>query len=288
MIELKNDKIRALIAEHGAELKSVQMDGREYMWHGAPEYWNRTSPVLFPFVGAVNGDVYRYEGKEYPMSQHGFARDMDFEVLSQESGQASFRLISSEETRQKYPFDFELVIQYLLKENELTICWRVKNTGDNKMYFSIGAHPAFLCKLDEDGTIGGNYLQFDAKEEMTATDFSDGLVQHTTHPVRLDADGCFALDAHTFDHGVLIFEKEQSKKAALLDKEKKPYVTLDFDTPLFGVWAPEKKNAPFLCIEPWYGRADVLGFSGELSEREYEQTLDAGAEFEGSYRITFQ
>ncbi|MBR1740820.1 MAG: aldose 1-epimerase family protein [Lachnospiraceae bacterium] len=288
MVELKNEKFCVKIDTHGAELKSVRGNGREYMWHGDPKFWNRTSPVLFPFVGAVRDDVYRYEGKEYPMSQHGFARDMEFTLLSSDAEKASFRLVSTEETKEKYPFDFELVITYELRENELTVLWNVKNTNEKRMYFSIGAHPAFLCKLDENGTIGGNYLKFDAEGERTATDFSDGLVQNTTHSVNLDEDSCFALDEPTFDNGVLIFEKDQAKRVALVDKEKKPYVTVSFDTPLFGVWAPEKKNAPFLCIEPWYGRADRADFTGEISEREYEESLEAGGSFQGSYRILFE
>lgn len=287
-VSIKNEICSAEIDTHGAELKSVRRKDREYMWQADPEYWNRTSPVLFPFVGAVNEGVYRYEGKEYPMSQHGFARDMEFEVLEQSESKASFRLVSTEETRSKYPFSFELTITYLLEENRMTVFWSVKNTGNGKMYFSIGAHPAFLCKLDEKGTIGGNYLRFDAKDRsMTATDFADGLVRETTHPVALDEDGCFALDEHTFDNGVLIFENRQTGSVSLTDREKHPYVTLTFDTPLFGVWAPEKKNAPFLCIEPWYGRADAASFTGELKERAYEQVLEENAVFEGSYQITF-
>lgn len=36
------------------------------MWDAKPEYWKRTSPVLFPIVGSLNNGSYRYEGKEYP------------------------------------------------------------------------------------------------------------------------------------------------------------------------------------------------------------------------------
>lgn len=286
-VKLENGQIMAEIDTHGAELKSVQKDDREYMWHGAPEYWNRTSPVLFPFVGAENGDVYRFKGKEYPMSQHGFARDMEFEVVETKVDAASFRLVSTEETREKYPFDFSLTISYRLEGNSLFVSWNVINTGEEKMYFSIGAHPAFLCKLDEKNTIGGNYLNFNAAGELTATDFADGLVRKTTHTVPLDEAGCFPLDEHTFDNGVLIFENKQANQVSILDSARRPYVTVKFDTPLFGVWAPEKKNAPFLCIEPWYGRADAYDFTGDLSEREYGQELEAGGVFAGSYEVVF-
>ena len=82
---LKNTQISIEVDTLGAELKSLKKitTGTEYMWDAKPEYWKRTSPVLFPIVGSLNNGSYRYEGKEYPMSQHGFARDMEFELLRQ-------------------------------------------------------------------------------------------------------------------------------------------------------------------------------------------------------------
>ncbi len=284
-ITLKNDTMTATFDSHGAELKSIIKDDREYMWNGDPAFWNRTSPVLFPFVGALRDGKYRYKEKEYTMGQHGFARDMEFEEAGHTSTSASFRLKSNEETLKKYPFNFELTIMYSLNKNSLEVMWLVKNPSDETMYFSIGAHPAFMVKTASDGTIKGNYLQFDAKEDLTATDFADGLVQRSTHILKLDEDRCFPLDEHTFDNGVHILEHDQVQSVSILDINKKPYVTVEFDSPLVGIWAPEKKNAPFLCIEPWYGRADACDFDGELSERRYERYLGAGTVFRGGYKI---
>ncbi|MBQ7199965.1 MAG: aldose 1-epimerase family protein [Eubacterium sp.] len=284
-ITLKNDTMTATFDSHGAELKSIIKDDREYMWNGDPAFWNRTSPVLFPFVGALRDGKYRYKEKEYTMGQHGFARDMEFEEAGHTSTSASFRLKSNEETLKKYPFNFELTIMYSLNKNNLEVMWLVKNPSDETMYFSIGAHPAFMVKTASDGTIKGNYLQFDAKEDLTATDFADGLVQRSTHILKLDEDRCFPLDEHTFDNGVHILEHDQVQSVSILDINKKPYVTVEFDSPLVGIWAPEKKNAPFLCIEPWYGRADACDFDGELSERRYERYLGAGTVFRGGYKI---
>lgn len=284
-ITLKNDTMTATFDSHGAELKSIIKDDREYMWNGDPAFWNRTSPVLFPFVGALRDGKYRYKEKEYTMGQHGFARDMEFEEAGHTSTSASFRLKSNEETLKKYPFNFELTIMYSLNKNNLEVMWLVKNPSDETMYFSIGAHPAFMVKTASDGTIKGNYLQFDAKEDLTATDFADGLVQRSTHILKLDEDRCFPLDEHTFDNGVHILEHDQVQSVSILDINKKPYVTVEFDSPLVGIWAPEKKNAPFLCIEPWFGRADACDFDGELSERRYERYLGAGTVFRGGYKI---
>ena len=286
-IELKNDTMTAVFDTHGAELKSLIKDGREYMWNGDPAYWNRTSPVLFPIVGALKDGVFRYKGYEYPMGQHGFARDREFEIAGQTESSASFRLDSDAESKKIYPFEFELTIIYALNKNELSITWIVKNLDDKTMYFSIGAHPAFMVKTDADGTMNGNYIQMDTHGSLTATDFADGLVQHTTHTIDLDDDGCFALTAHTFDNGVHIFEHDQAQRVSILDSDKKPYITVEFNTPLFGIWSPEKKNAPFLCIEPWYGRADAADFDGDLQERRYVQSLEEGISFRSGYKILF-
>lgn len=287
LVTIKNDVIKAEIDTFGAELKSVVKNGKEYMWNADPAYWKRTSPVLFPFVGSVVGSKYTYENKTYLMSQHGFARDMDFEVLSQDETSASFILRSTEETLKKYPFTFELILSYKLDGNRLTLGWTVKNTNDKTMFYAIGAHPAFNIIVAEDGTMSGNYLKFDTKKQMVVRKFADGLVQNGTYLVQPDEDGCLALDGHTFDNGVLIMENDQAHSVALTDSTKKPYVTLEFDAPLFGIWSPEKKNAPFVCLEPWFGRADAADFTGDLTEREYEQSVEANGTKDYSYTMIF-
>ena len=133
--QLENGTLRVEIDSFGAEVRSVvrRSDGREYMWQADPAYWGRTSPVLFPFVGAPRNKQYRYEGKTYQMGQHGFARDMEFELERQSADEIWFVLESNEETYKKYPFGFRLSIGYhlilsIIKQNSkvfhLTICMR--------------------------------------------------------------------------------------------------------------------------------------------------------------------
>ena len=163
-ITLKNDTISATFSSHGAELKSLIRDGREYMWHADPAYWNRTSPVLFPLVGALNGGEYRYHGYDYPMSQHGFARDMEFEPVTKLDNFHSYVLKSNKNTLTRYPFDFELYTTYRLYQNELTTIYKVINTGKTNMPFCIGGHPAF--KIDSEAFKNGDYyLEFEEDED---------------------------------------------------------------------------------------------------------------------------
>ena len=150
---LENAQISICVDTSGAELKSLKKKATdtEYMWDAKPEYWKRTSPVLFPIVGSLNNGSYQYDGKEYPMSQHGFARDMEFELRDQTADSLKFVLRATGETKAKYPFDFELELGYRLSESNLVVSWKVTNRDEKEMYFSIGGHPAFLCPIGGDG-----------------------------------------------------------------------------------------------------------------------------------------
>ena len=285
--KLANNELEITIESMGAELKSVRHSDHEYMWNGDPKFWGRTSPVLFPFVGAVTGGEYRHDGKAYKMGQHGFARDMEFELQNIGKNKVTYKLTSDEDTLKKYPFPFALTIGYELKENSLTVSWKVENTGDEELHFAIGAHPAFMCKTDENGTLKGNYLGFDGKKVIKVRKFGDGLVQDGTYDLETDEEGRIALDEHTFDNGALILENGQVDKISLADSEGHEFVKMTFSAPLIGIWSPEGKNAPFVCLEPWYGRADAAGFTGDLKDREYEQHLAPNGVFETEYTVTF-
>lgn len=165
LFQISNDKITIQIDSMGAELKSLKdiASGREYMWNADPKYWKRTSPVLFPLVGGLKDGVYRLDGKEYPMGQHGFARDMEFRLKSQTAHEIWFTLESDNETLKRYPYQFILELGYELSDRTMIVKWRVKNPADERMYFAIGGHPAFLCPI-ENGTKQCDYkIRFDTK-----------------------------------------------------------------------------------------------------------------------------
>lgn len=281
-IILTCNDIEATVNYHGAELKSLKKGEREYLWQADPTYWNRTSPVLFPFVGQVSEGVYRHNGSEYKMGQHGFARDMDFDLVNKTENTCIFILKSNEETKKKYPFDFELCIGYELSSTGIKVIWNVKNSGEEKLEFSIGAHPAFNCILDDtsiriskDGkAIGG----------FTNSVFGKGLLTENKKDIALDA-GVMKLSADSFDGDAYVIENNQTDKVEMLDKDGNTYLAVSFDSPLVGIWSPPGKNAPFLCIEPWYGRCDKEGYSGELKDREWNNTLGVNEEFKASYSI---
>ena len=285
---IENEFLRCEVDLHGAEVKSLvrKSDGREMMWEGNPEYWNRTSPVLFPFVGGVRDKEYRFEGQTYSIGQHGFARDKDFTLKSQEIAEIWFGLSDSEDTLAIYPFSFLLEIGYRLEERSLRVMWRVTNLSEKEMHFSIGAHPAFAIP-----ELSGKFLQLFDPEGRPLDQFqnrifgSGGCVTNRSEVVQTP-DGYLPLSEQLFDGDALVLEERQLGRVDLLDEDKKKLVSVAFEAPLAGIWSPPHKNAPFVCIEPWYGRCDAEDFSGDLNERDYEQHLQAGENFRAEYTIT--
>lgn len=287
---LENETLRVEIDSFGAEIKSVKRisDGREYMWQADAKYWGRTSPVLFPFVGAPKNKEYRYEGKTYAMGQHGFARDMEFSCESQDEGSIWFVLEYNEETYAKYPFRFRLHIGYELEKNQVKVLWKVENIDRKPIYFSIGAHPAFNCPIHGEENKLGYGLRFGHLEEELHHhgNTPEGMARMEDEILELK-NGAVTFTPGFFDKCTYMVEGKQTDEVALLDAAGKPYVTVRFDAPLFGIWSPEGKDAPFVCIEPWYGRCDAEDFEGTLAERAYENALAAGGKFQASYEMIF-
>lgn len=287
---LENETLRAEIDSFGAEIKSVKRisDGREYMWQADAKYWGRTSPVLFPFVGAPKNKEYRYEGKTYAMGQHGFARDMEFSCESQDEGSIWFVLEYNEETYAKYPFRFRLHIGYELEKNQVKVLWKVENIDRKPIYFSIGAHPAFNCPIHGEENKLGYGLRFGHLEEELHHhgNTPEGMARMEDEVLELK-NGAVTFTPGFFDKCTYMVEGKQTDEVALFDAAGKPYVTVRFDAPLFGIWSPEGKDAPFVCIEPWYGRCDAEDFEGTLAERAYENALAAGGKFQASYEMIF-
>ncbi len=286
LFQISNEKITIQVDSLGAELKSLKSvpDNREYMWHGDPAYWGRTSPVLFPVVGGLKGGIYRLDGREYSMGQHGFARDMEFQLKSQVATEIWFTLSDNEETKKKYPYPFRLEIGYELTGRTVAVKWKVSGQGQEPIWFSIGGHPAFLCPIDP-GTDQTQYrLIFDAKDRIVSSCIEGGLVGKEKKVYAL-RDGMLSVTADLFDEDALVIEGDQAHSVALARPNGKPYLTVTFDAPLFGIWSPPKKKAPFICIEPWYGRCDSVDFAGDFKDREWTQEL-SGGDFEAAYQIT--
>lgn len=286
LFQIGNEQITLQVDSMGAELKSLKKTdtGVEYMWNGNPTFWKHTSPILFPLVGGLRNGQFVHNNQTYLMGQHGFARDMEFCLKSQTNQEIWFSLESNEETLAKYPYAFLLELGYELQEKEVIVKWRVKNPSEKTMYFSIGGHPAFCCPMAEGERQSDYRIWFDAPKVVSSA-IKDGLVsgEKVEYPLQ---DGCLWITEHLFDQDALVIEDHQAHQVALVKPDGSHYLTVSFDAPLFGVWSPPGKQAPFVCIEPWYGRCDGAYFTGTWEEREWERQLAAGESFKASYRIT--
>lgn len=292
MTVLSNGKLSIAVSGHGAELCSLQCGGKEYLWQADTTYWKRHSPVLFPIVGSVWENRYRVDGKEYAMSQHGFARDMDFCLLSQTDDEVWFTLHHSAATLEKYPFAFRLDIGYRLEGRAVKVMWKVTNEllgkEDLSLPFQIGAHPAFYFPDYATEPVRRGFFSFGGVKHLNYILIAEkGCVDAETHyPLALDGEGMLPLDVHTFDHDALILEDSQVSEVTLHDVHRSPVLRLRFPSaPLVGLWSPPGKNAPFVCIEPWYGRCDRAGFEEDFTKKDWIQQLLPGETFEGGYWI---
>ena len=266
---ISNLNVKAQIKHFGAELFSLKNnEDKEFIWEGNLVFWGKHSPVLFPIVGTLKNNMYYYQGKEYYLSRHGFAREMEFQLIEKSENSATFSLTSSIETRRVYPFDFELQICYSLEENKLNIDYKIINNNDSILPFSIGAHPAFALSKPFESYA----LSFDYNEVLTSYELKNDLLSDTTEIIEMTANEV-PLAYSLFEKDALIFKKLESKSITILE-HKNPMLRVRFDNfPNLGIWT--KNDAPFLCIEPWVGYSDTIHSSGNILEKEGIQLVEA-------------
>ncbi len=255
--EIKNEHIKAKIKSFGAELNSLQKcaEELEYIWQGDSKYWNRHSPILFPIVGRLKNDSYFYQNQKYNMTQHGFARDKEFELVRNEADFIEFRFKSDEKTLEIYPFSFELYFSYKLEKSSLIISYKVVNKSDDKMLFSIGAHPAFNWTLKEDEKKEDYFLEFENIKETKRYFLNDKGLVYDSVDLKI-IDNKIALNEELFKNDALVFNDLNIKTLTLKNSKNENFVKLNFENfPYLGIWS-KPSGAPFICIEPWFGVAD--------------------------------
>lgn len=286
---LENDLLKIEIKSKGAELCSIRSikNNTEFVWEANPNVWGSHAPNLFPIIGAMKDDSYFYNGKKYSMPKHGFARhNEDFEVISNSNSEVTFQLKSNDELRAIYPFEFEFLITYELKDNELLIHHTVKNTDSKTIYFSLGGHPAFACPLFKDESYTDYFLEFEKQETSKSylLNMATGLVSDKTKPV-FDSPNTINLHGDLFNEDALIFKDLTSRQVALKHKQKGEILNVKFEGfPFLGIWA--KPNAPYVCIEPWIGIADSESTNQQIKDKEGIVTLEPKKLFKATYSIT--
>lgn len=288
MLEIANEYLQVRISAAGAELQSIiRKDNQlEYLWSGDPAFWGKKSPVLFPVVGGLKENTYQYKGQSYQLGRHGFAREMEFTVTEHTATSIIFNIQDNDLTLLKYPFPFSLNIRYSIQDATLMVGYEVQNMGDDAMYFSIGAHPAFKVPLVNGTTFEDYSLHFSEPETAPLWPLTPaGMVIDQPVPY-LDHVTELPLRKSLFYKDALVF-KHLASTAISIRSDKTPHgLTVHFPGfPYMGIW--NAKDADFVCIEPWYGIADHENASGKLEEKEGIITLSPEQIFQSQWSAVF-
>lgn len=273
-ISLTNGDARARIALRGAELLQWRAGGREMIWTPDPAFWAEAAPILFPVVGWTRAGHTRVNGKSYPLGLHGFARHCDFSIEEQSAARAVLRLAESDGTRAQYPFAFVLRVEYALEPDALIVQLHVENTDDEPLPYACGLHPGLRWPFD--GGAAGDYrVVFDDDENPRVPVIAPGgLFSTETRAAPLQGRE-LPLSPEVFAREALCFLDARSKGLTFAHRGGAALrVDLD-DFPHIALWS--RPGAPFLCIEPWTGHGDPVGFDGELVDKPSMRLLAPGA-----------
>lgn len=282
-----NEKIKAVIDSFGAELHSLKLGETEYLWQAEPTVWKRHAPVLFPFICNTDSKKYFYNGKEYSLSNHGFARDSEFELVSGTADAAEFLLKSSDTTKAIYPFDFELYIKYSVQGNKLTVTYTVRNTDNKDIYFFIGGHPAFRVPLEAGESFEDYYVEYE-KEEKLVQEFNG----KTT--VILDNEKKVPLSHELFANDVFMKDAPDSSWVALANKNGRK-VKLNYDNNgCIAVWSSYfadkelTEKAEFVCLEPWSSVPVYCDKEEDITAMSHALKLEPEKEYSFEYSIELE
>ncbi len=284
MVVIASDHLNVSINPQGAELRSIfsKEYQLEYMWGADPKFWGKTSPVLFPIVGQLKDNTYLFEGREYTLPRHGFAREREFIVEHTAANEATFLLVSDDETKKVYPFDFEFRLHYKVKDHTLTVTYDVHNIGRDPMYFSVGGHPAFKVPLAPGLAYSDYYLEFPHMETTYRMTLENGLIHK---PVSfLNYEKHFPLSHELFYGDAIVLKNLKSTRVFLKSDKDKRLINFNFmGFPYLGIWAA--KDADFVCIEPWHGIADNVNSDKNFAEKEGIKIIEPAERWQASWQV---
>lgn len=282
VIEIENELLKVKINTLGAEIISIVKDGKERVWQGDPEYWSGHQPVLFPVCGSLKGRKYRYNGKEYDMKPHGFARNSEFKVVSVEKSKAVFLLESNEQTKESYPFDFKFFVTYNLAGDSVKTVYKAINEDKSPMFVSFGSHESFNFSVPFDE---GHAVEFEKDEKFSSyIVVGGGLLAHSCDDFGEGKKLC--LKHSMFEHDTIVLRDINSRRVKLTENGI-IISELVFDMPNLLIWT-SAKNAPFVCVEPWLNYPDFEDASGDIKDKECLKWLEPGDECVSEHTVYYR
>ena len=278
-INICSDELSVVISTFGAELQSVKLNGKERLWQGDEKIWGGRSPVLFPLCGSLKDKKYVYEGKTYSMLPHGFARGSMFSGEKIAKNKALFTLVSSDETKKSYPFDFTFEITYEVIGNKLEVSYKVTNDGEKTLWVSLGSHESFL--LDE--SVEKYDLLFEKDEKFLSNVVVKG---------GLIIDGCddfgsgkiLPCSDDMFFHDTVVLRGINSR-AVSLRHNGNVVATCRFDAGNLLIW--KVVGADFICVEPWLNYPDRPDYDGDILKKPGLVFVGKGESFENVHSVEY-
>lgn len=285
MYILENKDLIIESKSSGAELTRIYSKkyNKEVLWNGDKKYWGRQSPILFPIVGRLKENKTLIEDKIYNINQHGFARDMDFDLISIDKKSITYKLTSDEKSKEIYPYNFNLFISYTIIDEKVKVTWKVENIDSQEIYFSIGGHPAFNISSPEN--LIDYYIEFKCRKNVNKINLEGPYYGEIEE---IESLSILELNSGVFENDAIIYTNID--EISLKSSKEEFYINVNIkDFPLVGIWTPYYKDtnstAPFICIEPWYGLADSADSNKVYKNKKYINKLNIGENFEVSYNI---
>lgn len=284
---IKNNEIKISVDSVGAELKSITglKKNTEFLWNSNPKYWHSSSPILFPIIGELwNGETI-INNKKYFMKRHGVLRDTEFQLIKKDKNKLIFQYRYNEETLKEYPFKFIFQVIYEIKNCKLNIHLKVENIDKINMKFNIGTHPAFMCPINKNYNIEDYKLVFNEKENFEISHLDKNGYYPLSKEKLTSKTNVINLSKDKFINGAVILDNLKSDSVILKSDKADEKIKINFKNfTNIALWR-SMRDAPFICIEPWYGHSDYIEFNGNFNEKENLISVKSGNEFKCMYSI---
>ena len=208
-------------------------------------------PVLFPICGGLEGS---------PMPQHGFARDLPWQISALPDGRGvGLSLVDTPATQAVFPHRFALALEFRLEPQALTITARVSHpgsAGEPPLPFSFGLHPYFNVADLEAVRLEGLPVE--------ATDQKVGAPATTADLLRTLPSGVDLLAGPT---------------SAVRLEAGDIAISLETQAPLdlAVVWTDPPR--PMVCLEPWTAPRGAMNSGERLLQVQPGESLELACRY---------